>query len=116
GGHSGFRYGLLETGRSEVSENVPACRSCSAPLRTLRHAPRDTDPAIDRYVDVSRIDVEATKAASNSFGSNKRRPRAEEEVEDEVAAARHVLDRIRNQRAGLDCRMQGQILAATALK
>src|SRR5262249_35672469 len=116
GGHSGFRYGLLKTGRSEVNENVPACRSCSAPLRTLRYAPRDTGPAIDRYVDVSRIDVEATKAASNPFGSNERRPRAEEEVEDEVAAARYVLDRIGNQRAGLDRRMQIQTRAAATLE
>jgi hypothetical protein len=59
---------------------------------------------------------DAAKAPSNPLGRNKRRPRAEEEVENEVAATRHVLDRIGNQSAGLDRRMQGQILAAAALK
>src|SRR5262245_61156809 len=111
GGPSGFRYGLFGTGQSEVNENVPTCRSRCAPLSTLRYAPRHTGPASDRYVDVSRIDVEATKAASNPLGRNERRPRAEEEVENEVTATRHVLDRIGHQSAGLDRRMQGQILA-----
>src|SRR5262245_62411349 len=66
-----------------------------APLGTLRYAPRHSAPALDRYVHVSRIDIEATKAASNPLGSNERRPRAEKEIENKVATTRHVLDRIR---------------------
>src|SRR5262245_11111099 len=116
GGPSGFRYGLFGTGQSEVNETVPTCRSRCAPLGTLRYAPRHTGPASDRYVDVSRIDVEAAKAPSHPLGSNECRPRAEEEVEDEVTATRHVLDRIGHQSAGLDRRMQGQILATATLK
>src|SRR5262249_43760797 len=84
GDPSGYRYGLFETGQSEVHENVPTRRSRCAPLNTLSCAPRHTGPASDRYVDVSRIDVEAAKATSNPLGSNERRPRAEEEVENEV--------------------------------
>jgi hypothetical protein len=99
-----------------VNENVPTCRSRCAPLSTLRCAPRHICPASDRYVDVSRIDVKAAKAPANPLGSNERRPRAKEEVENKVAATRHVLDRIGNQRAGLNRRMQAQILAAAALE
>src|SRR5262249_8241095 len=116
GGPLGFHYGLFGTGQSAVNENVLTCRSRCAPLSTLRYAPRHIGPTSDRYVNVSRIDVEATKAASNPLGSNEGRPRAEEEVEHEVAATRHVLDRIGNQRAGLNRRMQAQILAAAALE
>src|SRR5256885_945006 len=54
------------------------------------------------------IDVEAAKATSHPLGRNERGPGAEEEVENEVAATRHVLDRIGDQSAGLDRRMQGQ--------
>jgi hypothetical protein len=115
GGRSGFRYGPSGTGQSELNENVPTPRSRCTPLSTFRYAPGHTGPASDRYVDVSRIDVEAAKAPSNALGSNECRSRAEEEVEDEVATTRHVLDRVGNQSAGLDRRMQGQILAAAAL-
>src|SRR5262249_20862013 len=99
-----------------VNERVPTCRSRCVPLSTLRYGPRHTGPATDRYVDVSRIDVEAAKAPSNALSSNERRSRAEEEVENEVATTSHVLDRVGNQSAGLDRRMQGQILAAAALE
>src|SRR5262249_7535798 len=116
GGPLGFRYGLFETGQSAVNENVLTCRSRCVPLSTLRYAPRHIGPTSDRYVNVSRIDVEASQALSNALGSNERRPRAEEEVEHEVATTRHVLDRIGNQRAGLNRRMQAQILAAAALE
>src|SRR5262245_33920045 len=91
----------------------------SLTLRPPQHAqvrPRHTGPASDRYVDVSRIDVEAAKAPSHPLGSNECRPRAEEEVENEVTATRHVLDRIGHQSAGLDRRMQGQILATATLE
>src|SRR5215831_4591852 len=116
GGPLGFRYGLFETGQSAVNENVLTCRSRCVPLSTLRYAPRHTAPTSDRYVNVSRIDVEASKAAPNPLGSNERRSRAEEEVENELAATRHVLDRIGNQCAGLDRRMQAQILPAATLE
>src|SRR5262249_39763759 len=98
-----------ERDRSDVSLTL-------RPLGTLRYAPRHTGPASDRYVDVSRIDVEAAKAPSHPLGSNECRPRAEEEVENEVTATRHVLDRIGHQSAGLDRRMQGQILATATLE
>ena len=55
------------------------------PLSALRYVTRHTGPAIDRHIDVSRIDVEAAKAASDPLGSNERRARAEEEVKNDVA-------------------------------
>jgi hypothetical protein len=58
-------------------------------------------------------DVDAAKAPSNPLGRNERRPRAEEEVENEVAATRHVLDGIGHARAlaterkpGADCSLR----------
>ena len=71
-----------------------------APLPARLKA-RPGRPALDRHVDIGRIDVEAAEAPPGPLCCNERGARSEEEIEHEVAAPRHVLDRVGDQPVGL---------------
>ena len=56
----------------------------------------------------------SSKASFAALGGDQRCARAEEDIEDEISSFRDVLKRIRNQRSGLDRRVQSQIFRPTA--
>jgi hypothetical protein len=62
-------------------------------------------PTFDRYIDIGWIDVESTEAPPGPLGCHERGPRAQKEVQHEVAVPGHVQDRIGDQSRRLDRRM-----------
>ena len=58
-------------------------------------------PALDRHIDIVRVDVEPPKAPPGPLGGEQRRPRAQKEIQHEIAVPGHILDRIGNQPVGL---------------
>ena len=77
-------------------------------------APCHRRPALERHIDIGGVDVEPAEPPPGPLGGDQRGARAEERIKHELAAARHVLDRVRNERRRLDCRVQRQILAPAA--
>ena len=100
GGPFGLPLWPLRNRPVRGGRTVPTGRSCSASLSKPRFAPRHRGPALDRDVDIGRIDVEAAKAAPGPLRRDQRRARAEEDVEHQLAATGHVLDRIGDQALG----------------
>src|SRR5258708_6413844 len=71
-------------------------------------------PALDSDIDIGRIDIQATEGPPRPVGGHECRSRSQEEVKYEIAASRHIHDRIGNQPRRLYRRMQCQILAPAA--
>lgn len=68
-------------------------------------------PTADRRIDIERIKLDTVATAAGTFASNQCRAAAEEGVDDGVAAARTVQDRIRDERDRLHRRMHRKEVA-----
>src|SRR5258706_10061394 len=81
----------------------------------MRLETRPRRPAFDRDINIGRIDVEPTEAPTGPFGCQERRSGAQEEIEHEIAAPRHIQDSVGDKPRRLDRGVQGEILpSATA--
>ena len=63
-------------------------------------------PSADDRVDIERIELDTVACATGALRGNERGAAAEKRIEDEIAAARAIEDRIRHERDGFDRRMQ----------
>src|SRR3954447_4666579 len=67
-------------------------RSSVSPPKQLRRAAGHGGPALHRHINIGRIDFDAAESTAAALRGDQGRSRAEENVEDQLAAARYVLD------------------------
>ena len=61
------------SGSPPVDASARPCSRHTPPLDALRRAARHRHPAIDRHIDVGRVDVDAAEAASTALRGDQRR-------------------------------------------
>jgi len=54
-------------------------------------------PALDRHINIGRIDIEPAEAPPGPLGCHERGSRAQKKIKHQIAAPGHILDRIGNQ-------------------
>src|SRR3954466_11586410 len=96
GDHRDCRCVPCATCRSSALFEWATLHSRRGPLK-MRLEPGSRRPAFDRHIDIRWIDVEPTESSPGPLGCQECRSGAQEEVENEIAAPRYVLNRIGHQ-------------------
>ena len=91
-------------------------RSHAAFLRSANRGvpPVHRAPAIDRHINIGRINLKPAEPATAALRGDQGRSRSEKDVEHPLAAAGHVLKGIGNESGRLHGRIEGQVLLTAA--